>query len=299
MSDPGDSRDRRIPRDPRIQRDPRPSDTWSARPAGPPTGDDPRERDALNRDALDREALGDLLDAFARSTDIRPAPDLARRIHATISREPARTPPRRFLAAILALRPGAARDAFRQLAGVAVGRGRFPAVVRVQALALVALTVAGLGMAAVGGAVGIVRMVESLEVDHRPEQQLLHSPTPPPLASMSPARPTDARPTDARRSAPPTPEATPRASDEPPATETATQRPPQTKAPVQTKAPRQTDAPRATKRPDRDDDDRRKTEEPDDRDDRDDRDDDDRRETEEPDDRGDGDDEREDPGEGD
>ena len=91
-----------------------------------------------------------------------PAPDLARRVHAAISREPARTPPRRFLAALVGLRPAAARDAFRQSAGVALGRGRFPALVRAQALALVVLIVGVVGVAGVVGAVGVTEAVHQL-----------------------------------------------------------------------------------------------------------------------------------------
>lgn len=159
-------------------RTPRPSDGWNAarRPGGAAPGQ-PAQPAAT-------DPLESMFDAYARSTDITPAPDLTRRIHAAISREPARTPPRRFIVALFSLKLAAARDAFAQTAGVAFGKGRFPALVRAQALALVALTLGVVGLAAVGGAIGLRQVVDRFDVDDQAPTELVASPSPSTLPSL-------------------------------------------------------------------------------------------------------------------
>jgi len=101
------------------------------------------------------DPLEDLLVGYVRATEISPAPDLAARIHARIAADPARTPPRRFVAAVWALDAGRALGAFRQTLGSALGHGRFPALVRVQAMGLVLLTLLVVGAGVVIGAMGV------------------------------------------------------------------------------------------------------------------------------------------------
>jgi len=100
------------------------------------------------------------LERFAASTHVAPRADLAERVHARLAMEPGPTPPRRFLVAVGALAPRPALAAFRQSLGAALGRGRFPMVVRAQALGLVLLVVLSVGALGAGGAVLLAAVVQ-------------------------------------------------------------------------------------------------------------------------------------------
>jgi len=241
-----------------------------------------------------------LLERYARFTDVQPAPDLSRRIAMRIAAEPARTPPRRFLAALGAFRLARARDAFAQTAGVAFGRGRFPALVRAQALGLVVLAVGTVGVAGIAGAVGVTQVIDrfqdqqvvveredeapspSLSVEPSPSpSESPGAPAPSPSTSPEPSEspePSDAPPTDAREtddSSGPgvrrTAEPTERAATTPGSDDKATPRPARTAKPTAKPTPRETRRPRLTPKPTRrpspepeDTDEPRETEEPDD-----------------------------------
>jgi hypothetical protein len=237
---------------------PRPSDGWNAarRPQSGTPG-------PAGRTPPPVDPLESLLEGYARSTEITPAPDLSRRVHAAISREPARTPPRRFLVALFGFRLAAARDAFAQTAGVAVGRGRFPALVRAQAMALVILTLGVVGVGAVGAAVGLRGVVDGLDLDPPPVQVVV-SPSPSPSASPtaspspspspSPSASSSASPSPTVSPSPePTDEPTEDPTDDPTAepTENTTVQVRRTQAPDdETKAtPKPTQRPRATAKP--------------------------------------------------
>jgi hypothetical protein len=140
MSDPRDS-GRPAPREPRAsQRAQRGhGDAGGPQPSGDP--------------------IVDGLLAYAAATDIAPAPTLATRIHARVGQEPRQTPVRRFVVALLALKLGRAWFAFKQAAGAAIGRGSFPAMVRVQALALMLVAVMAMGALGAGGAMGLDALV--------------------------------------------------------------------------------------------------------------------------------------------
>ncbi len=132
-------------------------------------------------------AVEALLDYLA-TTAVTPPADLTGRIHARIAQEPDRTPPRRYLLALLHLRLRTAAGAFRQLVGVAGGRGTFPAVLRVQALGLVLVTVLTVAALGAGAAVGISRLVQDrrvTDITPHPTQSVLPGPktTPTPRAS--------------------------------------------------------------------------------------------------------------------
>ncbi|MFN8620436.1 MAG: hypothetical protein U0869_06790 [Chloroflexota bacterium] len=211
-----------------------------------------------------RDPLEDLLERYVHATDVPPAPDLSRRVHARLSAEPARTPPRRFLAGLFALDLLRARDAFRQTAGAAVGRGRFPGMVRVQSFGLVVLTLALLGAGVAVGASALVRLADSIE-DRQDPPLLVASPSPSPWASPSPSPWASPSPSPVPSPSPspsaipspsPSPSAEPSESPEP--TEATDDRTPEPDGPgaqggdATPRPPRETQRPdRATPRPDR------------------------------------------------
>lgn len=218
-----------------------------------------------------------LLDRYAASTDVAPPPDLASRIRARIALEPVPTPPRRFVAALGSLAPRAALAAFRHSVGAAFGRGRFPAVVRAQALGLVLLVVLSVGALGAGGVVVLRSVIEGpdrtspavpqpsdvrpssspsdgLAVDASPDASATPAPrhTARPTPTATPSRPEDTpQPTRSPRSTPtPTPTSTPTRkprvtptpeptddSQEPPKTPRPTKTPPPTRTPHPTDPP--------------------------------------------------------------
>lgn len=114
---------------------PRASDSWSAGPEDDGAGE-----------------MGELLERFAALTALAPRSDWVRQVHLRIAREPSPTPSRRFFLALTALAPGEAAAALAQSVRAAFGRGRFPAVVRAQAMAVVLLVVLSVGVVGAGGA---------------------------------------------------------------------------------------------------------------------------------------------------
>ena len=94
---------------------------------------DPRRGPAAPQGAPD--PIEEILARYARATDVQPAPDLSARILGRIAEEPQR-PAGRYLAALASLRPTRIRASFSGLVRVAAGRGRYPALVRAQALGL-------------------------------------------------------------------------------------------------------------------------------------------------------------------
>lgn len=204
----------------------------------------------------------DALLEYLASTAVRPTPDLATRIQARLEREPDRTPPRRYLLALLRLRPSLALGAFRQLVRVANGSGRFPAVVRAQAFGLVLATLFATVAVGIGSVAGVQRLLDD-RTDHVLPAPILPSPTeradrsvPPslePSASPAPVSPSPAaRPTDR-----PDPTARPTRTPEDEGPDAATARPTArpTRRPRATErsesTPRPTQRPRRTERPER------------------------------------------------
>ena len=208
---------------------------------------------------------------YLATTAVTPPADLTARIHARIAREPDRTPPRRYALALLHLRLGTAAGAFRQLIGVAGGRGTFPALIRMQALGLVLVTVLAAAALAAGAAVGVTRLVQEQRTTHPtpPTQTILPGPT---------AKPTPRRSEGLRSPAPspsdtlhllapdPTPSRTPHPSRTPrpqdvggadatphPATTPKAGHPEPTRTPHPTprKTPKPARTPRPTERPER------------------------------------------------
>ncbi len=249
---------------------PRPSDPGSA---WPPAGD----------------AVPDALLEYLATTAVRPSSDLTARIQARLEREPDRTPPRRYLLALVRLRPALALGAFRQLVRVANGSGRFPALVRAQAVGLVLATLLATVALSIGSAVGVQRLLDG-PTDHAWPAPILPTPTertdrsvtpslapsvPPEPASPSPTtRPTDgpdrtARPTRAQDD-PSRGEATARPTARPTRRPRATERPEPTRRPRATERPEPPETPEADDGDDHDDDghdgpdDEQETEPPDD-----------------------------------
>src|SRR4051794_29119477 len=98
-----------------------------------------------------------LIERVAARGALTPRPDWLRSVHERITREPAPTPARRFVRAIVALSPRAAAAAFMASISAVTGRGRIPAVVRAQALAVVLLTVVSVATVATAGAMVLDR----------------------------------------------------------------------------------------------------------------------------------------------
>ena len=117
---------------------------------------------------------------YLSTTAVTPPADLTARIQARIAREPDRTPPRRYLLALLHLRLRTAAGAFRQLVSVAGGRGTFPALLRVQALGLVLVTVLAAVALGAGAVVGVTKLVQDRRVTDptpHPTRTILPGPT--------------------------------------------------------------------------------------------------------------------------
>ena len=203
----------------------------------------------------------DALLEYLASTAVRPTPDLTARIQARLEREPDRTPPRRYLLALVRLRPTLALGAFRQLVRVANGGGRFPAGIRIQAFGLILATLLAMVAVGIGSVVGVQRLLDD-RVDHErpvptPTERADRSVTPSleprvPIDPASPSptsRPTD-RPDGTTRPArtqhdPARGEATARPTARPTRRPTPTARP--------TQRPRRTERPEPTETPESDD----------------------------------------------
>jgi hypothetical protein len=187
-------------------------------------------------------AVDALLD-YLVATAVTPPTDLAARIQARVEGAPPPPPPRRNRLARLHLRLPTAAGAFRQLVHVTMGRGRFPALMRAQALSLVLITVLSAAALVAGAAIGVTQLVQ----DRRAPAVPIVVPDPDRTSTPSPdletPRPTDA---DTDRVAEPTP----RRSDRTPRPE-ATRRPSKTAAPVSDPDPTRRPArtPKPTERP--------------------------------------------------
>jgi len=234
----------------------------SAARAVPQPGDDPT-----------MDAMRDYL----AGTALPPAPDLVARVQARIDREPDRTPPRRYLLALVRLRPRLAVGAFRQLLAVVRRRGSFPASVRLQALGLVLVTIVALTSIGIASAVGVQRLLDDGIDDPPPptrpvpperddrsmtpsafpsDERVPASPWPTPL-DVSPA-PTDRRerpsttprPTSADADPGGDVQATPRPTRRPTQRPKATDQPDPTDRP--THRPRRTERPEPTETPEAD-----------------------------------------------
>ena len=133
------------------------------------------------------------LDAFADETRLAPPADLADRIMAAVADEPVPTPPVTFLHAVGALALVDAWRAWRLNLQVALGRGRAPGRLRVQALAVVVVAALLVGIGGSTVAVGAARLVQGLvtpsvtDLDATPDPSGLEvSPQPRPSPSISP-----------------------------------------------------------------------------------------------------------------
>jgi hypothetical protein len=219
-------------------------------------------------------AVNALLEYLA-ATSMSPPPDLTTRIHARIALEPDRTPPRRFVLALLHLRLATAIGAFRQVVQVAAGRGRFPTLIRAQALGLVLVAALGAVALGMGAAAGLQRLFEehpnptpSLPTPTLPSPASpmpttdgvvvrspvpspdMATPGPSPLAESRVAQPTPATPERPRATVKPSKagsDAVSRATPRPAATPRPTPRPRPEQRPEPT--PRPTHKPQATEHP--------------------------------------------------
>ena len=216
---------------------------------------------------------------YLATTALAPPADLTARIQARIAQEPDRTPPRRYLLALLHLRLRTAAGAFRQLVGVAGGRGSFPALMRAQAIGLVLVTVLAAAALGAGAVTGVTKLVEERRVSDpspHPTRTFTADPTATPTALPSDgvhlldASPRTAEPTETPSKTPrpsrsprppqiggsdpthgpsdatPHPEKSPRVGHPEP---TRTPRPTPTKTPKPKKTPRPTERPERTDRP--------------------------------------------------
>lgn len=201
--------------------------------------------DEMPRQAGHDPAVDALLDYLA-STVVTPSADVVARIQARVEREPDRTPPRRFVFALLHLRLRIAAGAFRQLVRVAQGQGRFSTLLRAQALSLVLLSVLATTALVAGAAVGITQLVQDRRTPAMPTPTMVTDPdrTSTPSPALETPRPTDA---DTIQLVDPTP----RKSGRTPVPASRTSRPEAGRRPSRTTAPeRAGDAdPEATRRP--------------------------------------------------
>ncbi len=133
------------------------------------------------------------LDAFADETRLAPPADLADRIMAAVADEPVPTPPVTFLHAVGALALVDAWRAWRLNLRVALGQGRAPGRLRMQALAVVVVAALLVGIGGSTVAVGAARLVQVLvtptvfDLDATPDPSGLEvSPQPRPSPSISP-----------------------------------------------------------------------------------------------------------------
>ena len=133
------------------------------------------------------------LDGFVEETRLAPPPDLADRIMAAVADEPVPTPPVTFLHAVGALALVDAWRAWRLNLQVALGRGRAPGRLRLQALAVVVVAALLVGLGGSTVAVGAARLVQSVvapsvtDLDATPDPSGLEvSPQPRPSPSTSP-----------------------------------------------------------------------------------------------------------------
>lgn len=133
------------------------------------------------------------LDAFADETRLAPPADLADRIMAAVADEPVPTPPITFLHAVGALALVDAWRAWRLNLRVALGEGRAPGRLRLQALAIVVIAALLVGIGGSTVAVGAARLVQGLvtpsvtDLDATPDPSGLEvSPQPRPSPSISP-----------------------------------------------------------------------------------------------------------------
>jgi hypothetical protein len=148
---------------------------------------DPSELGPLGEglDGIARE-----LDAFADETRLAPPVDLADRIMAAVAAEPVPTPPVTFLHAVGALALVDAWRAWRLNLQVALGQGRAPRRLRLQALAVVVIAALLVGIGGSTVAVGAARLVQGLvapsvtDLDATPDPSGLEvSPQPSPTMS--------------------------------------------------------------------------------------------------------------------
>jgi len=125
-----------------------------------------------------------LIGRVAARGAVTPRPDWLRSVHERITQEPVSTPSRRFLRAIIALSPRDAAAAFMASMSAVAGRGRVPAIVRAQALAVVLLTVVSVATLGAGGAI-VLERVSRPPVMPTPTSPVV-PPTPSPNATATP-----------------------------------------------------------------------------------------------------------------
>ncbi len=110
----------------------------------------------------DVREMAELMERYAALTALAPRPEWLRQVHLRIAQEPRPTPTRGFLTAMGRLAPRDAAAAFRGSAAAAFGAGRFPAIVRAQAMALVLLVVLSVTVVGAGGALVVGSIVEPI-----------------------------------------------------------------------------------------------------------------------------------------
>jgi hypothetical protein len=153
--------------------------------------------------------MAELLERHAGRTMVTPRSEWVAQIHGRIAQEAARTPSRRFLVALAALAPREAASAFRQSVSAAFGQGRFPALVRVQAMALVLLVALSVGVVGAGGAIMASTILRPPEAPEHTVPVVQPSPVPSERPTLIPASPAVPPNRSTPAAATPRPQATP------------------------------------------------------------------------------------------
>ena len=111
------------------------------------------------------------VDRIVTSADAQPRAELTSRVLHRIAAEPRTSAPRRFLAALAALDASATIHGFGQTAATVVGGSRIPAIVRLQAMAIVLVMVSVASTVGVVGAAATLSIAEIVTSPQRSSKQ--------------------------------------------------------------------------------------------------------------------------------
>ena len=150
------------------------------------------DRFDLGPDADELAGIARELVAFGDETRLAPPPDLVDRVMAVVATEPVPTPPVTFLHAVGALALVDAWRAWRLNVRVALGTGRAPGRLRIQALAVVVVAALLVGLGGTTVVVGAAQFVRSVVAPSISDQdttpvpsRIDTSPTPSPQPSTT------------------------------------------------------------------------------------------------------------------
>ena len=171
--------------------------------------------DPADLEGADRAALERAITAYVERTALTPPADLGERVAASLAHVPAPTAPVGFARAIATGSPGEAVRGFVGLFALLLGRRRGGSILRLQAAALILVTLLAAGAVGTGATMGAQALgglllrppATTLAPSAVPRPSPTPSPTPPSSPSPGPATP---RPTST-----PAPDESPRASGPP------------------------------------------------------------------------------------